>query len=465
MNFSLSTRIPQTLLLGIGLVAPAMAQALTTFENGEVADATAVNANFNGLKTAVTAADTKATAADGKAVTADGKAVDAQNRVGLLEPLLANTPAGTTLAGVASTVSNLTGPVTSLTGALTVGSGSDVGLGISPTAKLHVNGAMKIQLANTLEFGAGVAGKQVDAGKIGYGAFGFAEALGIVGAGTTSANRKIKFFNEGGAEFVGNVSIGATSATPTNGAKLTVQGTGSFLNVPAHHTFNNSPTLASSGPAGVADISIYASNSILAAYYRATSDERIKNILGRSDAARDLDTLTDIEITDYTYKDVVTSGGRAQKKVIAQQVESVYPQAVSLSTNVVPDIYQRATHRDGWISLATDLKVGDRVRLIGENAEGVHGVLEVRDGAFRTGFVPAGEQVFVYGREVNDFRSVDYEAIAMLNVSATQELARQLKASDAKVLALESENDDLRQRLEALEAAVAELQPLLAARR
>ncbi len=29
--------------------------------------------------------------------------------------------------------------------------------------------------------------------------------------------------------------------------------------------------------------------------------------------------------------------------------------------------------------------------------------------------------VFVYGREVNDFHTVDYEALSMLNVSATQE--------------------------------------------
>ncbi|MGY8687204.1 MAG: hypothetical protein ACKVHP_05630 [Verrucomicrobiales bacterium] len=46
---------------------------------------------------------------------------------------------------------------------------------------------------------------------------------------------------------------------------------------------------------------------------------------------------------------------------------------------------------------------------------------------------------------MNDFRSVDYEAIAMLNVSATQELHRQLTAKSEEVSALQ-------QRLEALEA-------------
>ena len=39
----------------------------------------------------------------------------------------------------------------------------------------------------------------------------------------------------------------------------------------------------------------------------------------------------------------------------------------------------------------------------------------------------AGGQVFVFGLEHPDVRAVDFEALAMLNVSATQELARQVR--------------------------------------
>ena len=104
----------------------------------------------------------------------------------------------------------------------------------------------------------------------------------------------------------------------------------------------------------------------------------------------------------------------------------------------MPDIYKKVTVKDGWVELATDLKKGERVKLIGKTEQSVHEVLEVRDGAFRPDGQVDDEQVFVYGREVNDFRSVDYDAIAMLNVSATQELARQLKEKDAKIAALEA---------------------------
>ncbi|MEM9259518.1 MAG: hypothetical protein AAGA62_07710, partial [Bacteroidota bacterium] len=39
----------------------------------------------------------------------------------------------------------------------------------------------------------------------------------------------------------------------------------------------------------------------------------------------------------------------------------------------------------------------------------------------------ATSSLFVYGREVDDFHTVDYEAISMLNVSATQEQQRRIE--------------------------------------
>jgi len=82
--------------------------------------------------------------------------------------------------------------------------------------------------------------------------------------------------------------------------------------------------------------------------------------------------------------------------------------------------------------------------LIGGKAEGVYQVLEVAKDRFRTDFKPAGDKVFVYGREVNDFRAVDYDAIAMLNVSATQELARQSERNTSKLETLEKEVAELK---------------------
>jgi hypothetical protein len=92
------------------------------------------------------------------------------------------------------------------------------GLMSSVGTRININGTIP------LEFGAGVAGKEVNAGRIGYQTY--SDALDIVGAGTTGPSRKIKFWNEGGAEFTGAISAPSaafTSATiPTLGGNVTI---------------------------------------------------------------------------------------------------------------------------------------------------------------------------------------------------------------------------------------------------
>lgn len=220
--------------------------------------------------------------------------------------------------------------------------------------------------------------------------------------------------------------------------------------------------------------SIISDARVRAAAFDVMSDSRIKNILGRSDGDRDLKTLMDIQVTDYTFKDRVALGDRPQKKVIAQQVEKVFPQAVNQSVNVVPDIFSKATIKDGWVQLATELKKGDRVRLLSGKLDQVQEVLEVTPHRFRTASLPKEDTVFVYGREVKDFRSVDYEAIAMLNVSATQQLEKRQAAEikdlrdenaalRAKISAMETQDTALSARLSALEKALLASEPKPAA--
>jgi len=131
----------------------------------------------------------------------------------------------------------------------------------------------------------------------------------------------------------------------------------------------------------------------------------------------------------------------------------VFPQAVSLHTEVVPDIYRKATIKDGWVQLATDLKAGERVKVVTDQKEKVYEVLEVAAGKFRAEVGAEGETVFVYGREVKDFHAVDYDAITMLNVSATQQVKRD---QDAAVKTLTAENAELRAQVAAQRRQLAE---------
>ncbi|MDY8137942.1 tail fiber domain-containing protein [Aquimarina sp. 2201CG5-10] len=203
------------------------------------------------------------------------------------------------------------------------------------------------------------------------------------------------------------------------------------------------------------NFSLWASDHIAAEQFDTFSDERIKTILGISSPEEDLNTLLDIKVTDYQLKDSIAKGNRIYKKVIAQQVAEVYPQAVTNNiTEIVPDIYKQANIKNGWVDLSTDLKVNEHVAIIitKENTKEVYEVLEVSEKGFRIDF-KNNQKVFVFGREVQDFHTVDYEAISMLNVSATQQLAKEVQQ-------LKTENALLKAKLETITSDQAELATL-----
>ena len=191
------------------------------------------------------------------------------------------------------------------------------------------------------------------------------------------------------------------------------------------------------------DISVYADGRFMGSGIHIFSDERIKNVIGLSNSKKDLSTLLSLEITDYKMKDEA-KGNKPYKKVIAQQVMSVYPQAVSLTTEVVPDIYQLSTIDNGYVSLETNLKVGEKVRLIFEDEASLFDVISADKNGFKVSTDKSGK-VFVYGREVDDFHAVDYESLSMLNVSATQELYRLILSQQQTIESLETEVAELQE--------------------
>jgi hypothetical protein len=132
-------------------------------------------------------------------------------------------------------------------------------------------------------------------------------------------------------------------------------------------------------------------------------------------------------------------------------VETTYPQAVSRSTGTVPDIFRLASARDGLITFKDvadhDLKAGETIRLVFDGGEVTSQVATVTGNRFTVTDAVKDGELFVYGRQVDDLRAVDYEAISMLNVSATQELAKRVER-------LESENSTLRERLAKMEATL-----------
>ena len=162
-----------------------------------------------------------------------------------------------------------------------------------------------------------------------------------------------------------------------------------------------------------------------------------------------------IEITDYRHIDKPVFGDSSQKKVIAQQVRKTFPQAVEARKGVVPDIFRTAVVAGMWVQVANNLRVGDRVRIMHGSSEGIYDVLEATPDKFRVSLPTPTQNAFVYGREVSDLLSVDYQAIAMLAISATQQVEREKRAEYAalreSVAKLRAANDSAKARLAVLE--------------
>ncbi|MEZ4849530.1 MAG: tail fiber domain-containing protein [Bacteroidia bacterium] len=348
-------------------------------------------------------------------------------------------------------------------GAFVVEGNGNIGIGTTtPSAKLDVRGTLELEdaySAYALQITNSSSGANISSAMLLSNDVNKSLEIGMNSSGHNQPNEAYLKVKQGDAltfdfpngermriQADGNIGIGTSNPTQ---AKVVING--SVNNTLSYGWLNSSGNTGGAGSPTTNPYSLYASHRIAASEFNAHSDMRIKNIQGASDANEDLATLMQIEITDYTLRDTIEKGNTPQKKVIAQQVAEVYPQAVSTNlTEVIPDIYQRAEIKDGWVMLATDLKTGDRVKVILKNGSDIYEISAVENDRFQIAASNIeGETVFVYGREVNDFHTVDYEALSMLNVSATQEQQRVIEDQQAEIDALKKQH---KAEIEALKA-------------
>lgn len=337
-----------------------------------------------------------------------------------------------------------------------VDANGQVGIGTPATnnSKLEVSGRIKstnlwatgnvgIGIANSSSYKLEVSGNTYLNGFLGVGGVpsnsyrikvvGSSYLNGRVGVGVVPSS-SYQLEVSGNTHLDGHVNIN----TATSRAPLSVGGSDNYTQSGGYYDIiNQTNTIDHHTSSHDYSLSAYFSHTIAFSSAVIRSDSRIKNILGISDATLDLQTLMRIEVSDYQMKDTVKNSNNVIKKLIAQQVEKVYPEAVSKMTDVIPDIMKKAEVINGWVQLETDLQVGEQVKLILKSGSVICEVKASKENAFLIELSEETKEVFVYGREVDDFRMVDYEAISMLNVSATQELYRQLQLLQERIAILE----------------------------
>ncbi|TKC06798.1 tail fiber domain-containing protein [Pedobacter polaris] len=200
---------------------------------------------------------------------------------------------------------------------------------------------------------------------------------------------------------------------------------------------------------------IVTKNAFISTSSSLYSDVRLKKNLKLSSSVQDLEKLKQIEIVNYKMIDTIADD-KAYKKVIAQQVQKVYPIATNVSFGTLPNVFETASaitaQKDSLytitITKTQNLKVGDQVELKCNPAKDVNVEVVVvnKNSITVKSAIPLNKQqvVFVYGTVAKDVLTVDYDAIAMLNVSATQELARIIEQQQKMILQLNKQNAEMK---------------------
>jgi len=194
-----------------------------------------------------------------------------------------------------------------------------------------------------------------------------------------------------------------------------------------------------------------------------TSDRRIKSNIVDVDDDRALVDLRKLKPKTYTYKDTIGRSSETVYGFIAQEVKEVLDYSSRVITDTIPNLYELATFsadtltltfntadlsRDASGALFTKLKVKTR-----EGKDEFVNILEILDehtlqldkdltewGGMidASGELVAGNRIFVYGQEVNDFHTLNKEAIWTVATAALQEVDRQLQAEKQKTATLET---------------------------
>jgi hypothetical protein len=283
--------------------------------------------------------------------------------------------------------------------------------------------------------------------------------------------KRINICDDGGDIFT-NALIGIGEGTPVYPIHISTSRSPNYSSAKIWSIGDNVGTAYGGFPA----VSVYCSNDILTkGKFIVESDRRIKTNIVDIEDDRALQDLRRLKPKTYTYKDVLTRGTDPVYGFIAQEVKEVLNHASYPMTETIPNIYELVTFsgtimtmtfntsdlsRDASGALFTRIKVRTR----GEKDEYVH-IVDVLDehtlrvdkdlsawgGQLDGESVIPGNQIFVYGQEVNDFHNLNKDAIWTVATAALQEVDRQLQAEKAKTAELQSTIASMLTRLDALE--------------
>jgi len=190
------------------------------------------------------------------------------------------------------------------------------------------------------------------------------------------------------------------------------------------------------------------------------SDRRIKTEIVDIEDDAALVTFRNLKPRKYKYIDFRERTSNTVYGFIAQEVKEVLPNSTGLDSKIIPNIYELANIMDGVITLTDnttiDLSLNDTIRLITETEDIESTVAEIIDNKkFKVEKNIENGPLFVYGTKIDDFHTLDKNAIFTVATAALQEVDRQQQADKQRIAELETKNTALETKNTALETQMA----------
>ena len=182
-----------------------------------------------------------------------------------------------------------------------------------------------------------------------------------------------------------------------------------------------------------------------------------------------LNYIRQIEPKTYQYIDYKTKGTSNVFGFIAQQIANVLPYATSLIRDFIPDVYTFANCIPGSNNITKlvfssniytyDLSANNYIKLIDSSNNLVYANITVIEDAniYIDKFLQCSN-IFVYGKLVNNFVSLNKDAIFTVGISAIQDLDKITSNTNVSVTSLQSTVQTMQSQIDALTARVTALE-------
>ena len=345
---------------------------------------------------------------------------------------------------------------------------SSTAMGYKTTAEGNYSTAIGMWSYANASYSAAIGNRAYAGGNIGF-AVGCFNGASSSRADSGNNNNKFVILNSG------NVGIGTTSPNYTLEVKAPGASSSHTFQYKSYFQANTSLTYTTNTTQVPYGIGIYCDGGIYGNSIMAGSDRRIKENIREVDDSVSLQRLRDISCCYYEYKDKLSKGSETEIGFIAQQVRENMPIATSLEKMTIPN-EMRNIENPQW-TITSDPSGNNSYKLTIPDLEDVSGNTEYRFYVSNEGdeiqqeisslenepksfiFEEQWNNVFLYGKKVDDFHALIKDKLFALNFSATQEIDRiqqqekaKLATAEAKITTLEAENTTLKARLDAIEA-------------